>query len=446
MGMTTPEELPEFEQIESNPVPDIPLEAYQIAGTGDIDIMVKELHRTGLYEQVRRSLETRYGPALSDLPYIELTEKDWDLLVCTSLYEDIPAFAENTLMHEIDTAKRVAEKLEKPLRLPDGSTIVLTDAMAMELEPIAGSRAKALEIAMRSFLHHDVGKTAIPRSIFECPYTPDDFLDFLADAVINRETAAIDHLALSPDEELATKRYEQSKDCVKKTLVLHLRDHGQYAKDVTPVCDIFGPEALRELEARGFDLDSTFSDLLRAHEKKTGEILRGANFPLEAELAERHHNYDGKPVRFHVTTSAGSIAAHHSGITEGDVHYLYAPLTDVHHIADMESALLQNRVYSHYQSAARGGDVMNGGEPLLRTLAILAEEATGTDGHPRHIDPNLCYAWLVSEIEEKVSWPVFDTYTAGDDGEPTTRYAVAVQRFLLKTKASAETTRERTLQ
>ncbi len=104
--------------------------------------------------------------------------------------------------------------------------------------------------------------------------------------------------------------------------ILHETDRKKYR---SPAREVLSPEDLTRVQGLGFTGDETLMEIMKEHERFSGEILEKAGLFVEAYIAAHHHNYGNKKLEKYSAT----IGALHISVLE-----------DMLHLADIEQALL----------------------------------------------------------------------------------------------------------
>lgn len=135
-------------------------------------------------------------------------------------------------------------------------------------------------------------------------------------------------------------------------------------------------------------------DMIKPHETHSGGILANAGYPVESEIAARHHNYDGK-------TSEHPLAV--------SVLHMNVDLSDMLHIADVTQALRSGeRTYKGSFSQAK----------MMRVIAEHAEEGK--------VSLLAAYLWLTDDLRKYEAKPPMDA----KEREQDERHLAFVRAFL----------------
>ena len=107
-------------------------------------------------------------------------------------------------------------------------------------------------------------------------------------------------------------------------------EQGHTPDAVIPIHLILEEEELVELEERGISRDATFREIIQTHESASRNILHSLGFVKEAIIAGQHHNYNNEELVYPISSQSIGVSAH---------------MSDLIHLADVESALGSNRAY-----------------------------------------------------------------------------------------------------
>ncbi|OIP60246.1 MAG: hypothetical protein COZ29_01080 [Candidatus Moranbacteria bacterium CG_4_10_14_3_um_filter_45_9] len=137
-------------------------------------------------------------------------------------------------------------------------------------------------------LFHDIGKTTIPCDILHDFHSRREWAkraNMWAEK--NNHTPYFDSEKLEEFSEVELDHY----------FMRMYKDIGSDPLDIVPIEGIFDPESIGKLKHCGITPQSTFRKVLEYHERATKAILRRKKMYIASDIASRHHNYDGKPIR-----------------------------------------------------------------------------------------------------------------------------------------------------
>lgn len=335
-----PEDIPEVkpESIWTNEdAPDEELRAREIAGKGSYERIQRELENSGLLgAQVARVAE-KYRDIFSSMQ--EVNRSDLEMFTVLELYD------EGTANHCIETFRIAREKVEK--RLVSGEVL----GKLFEAEYVS------LDEFFRACLLHDIGKVEVPRFVIQHPMNDHEMDMYLRDLVVEHDPETVKRLEADGGVIPAVATVEE--------LEAYLHENHLRSVHFVPARLVLSEEQVEELEARGFDPDSSLMDIIKTHESRSHDILASAGMMVESELAGLHHNYQGAGSRYPIALSALHISV---------------DIAELLHIADVQQALSATRSYKKGLSRPR----------VLRI--IMEEVARG------RISEEAAYLWVEDDL------------------------------------------------
>lgn len=320
--------------------------AFEIAGKGNYEEILKDLENEGLLEaEILRTKET-YGEDLEHAPW--MTEKDWKMLTIMDSYDS------HTARHCVETFRIAHDRVDR---------FMAGDKKFSELIIHEGI---SLDDFFRACLFHDIGKCLIPRSILNNTLSDNDFNTQLCKDVFRGGHSEL----LNEIEKTTGHTFEihEGRDS-EKQLHEYLTENHVHTMRYVPAREVLKENDINLIKERfphiNFD-EATLADLIKPHEEGSEQILYSQGFTVAAEIAGKHHNYRKLEVRFPVTTEIAGVTV---------------ALEELLALSDMKQALSAKRSYKKAL-----------GTPLvLRNLIIEAE---------RHeISSVITSLWVEQELE-----------------------------------------------
>ncbi len=310
--------------------------AIEIAGGGNYIKIIDSLRREGLLDKERERV--RHAYALDKIPF--LTKKDDEMFTILDLYDA------ETAKHCLETYKIAQEKMEVEI-LP-GMTI---KRLLQEGDGIS------LEQFYRACLFHDIGKVEIPRLVIQHEMGDGAMLGCLHrvyhDLYVSQKIPKSLGLTENPTNAALTEALE-----IHRVRPIYL----------VPAREVLSEEGLTELKCFGFSGDETLMAIIMEHERVSGNILKAAGFPIEAELAAHHHNYNREPLQYP---------------TAIDALHISVDFADILHMADVTEAVSSlGRKYRKVFSMPK----------TMRTIVEHVEDGK--------ISPFMAYLWLTDELRK----------------------------------------------
>lgn len=337
--------------------------AEKIAGEGNYAHILDTLRTEGLLETEVKRVRREY--ALDDISF--LNEGDKEMFAVLDLYDP------GTARHCLETYQIARAKMEKEI-IPGVSFARL----------IEKHESVSLDQFYRACLFHDIGKVEVPRAIIR-NHTDDGHMLECMHHVYHMlyhdgKIPAWLHLKEdSTDEEIDHAFSDQ---------------HSLRCIQLVPASEVLSPDDLAEVRYRGYSGEETLMDMIKPHETYSAEILAGAGYPIESQIAALHHNYDNK-------TSEHPLAV--------SVLHMDVDLSDMLHIADVTQAL-------------RSGErTYKGAFSQPKMMHIIAEHA-----QEGKVSLLAAYLWLTDDMRKYEAKPPTD---AGER-EQDERHLAFVRAFL----------------
>lgn len=339
-------------------------EAVQIAGEGNYVTIIETLRERNLLDKEKNRVEHDY--ALREIPF--LNEHDREMFTVLDLYD--PA----TARHCLETYRIARGKIEKEI-IPGVSFARLLERHE-EVTP---------DQFYRACLFHDIGKVEVPRAVIrhrmdeghmlECMHHVFHMLyhDGKIPAWLGLKEDATDHEI----DDAFTKQH--SLRCI------HL----------VAARETLSPEELAEVKRFGYSGEETLMDIIKKHEARSGRILQESGYPVEAQLAALHHNYEHETPEHPLAVS---------------VLHMSVDLADMLHIADIAQALSAERSYKKAFSMPK----------VMRIIAEHAQEGK--------VSLLAAYLWLTDEMHEYETTPVTTEDTAAREKDAA--HLVIVHNFI----------------
>lgn len=151
-----------------------------------------------------------------------------------------------------------------------------------------GMEQSSLEELFTAALFHDIGKTAIPCEILHDNHSKREWAKRANIwAGKNNQEHHFDPKTLKDSNEVDLDHYFTEIHALNNSDPLN----------IVPIKEIFDASALQKLQEHGISPNDTFRKVLECHEKVTKAILRRAKMYTASDIASRHHDYDGMPIR-----------------------------------------------------------------------------------------------------------------------------------------------------
>lgn len=275
-----------------------------------------------------------------------LTENDWKILTAIELCD------QKTFEHSVGTFLVARKKIED--RLPELKNEIVHEGIS-------------LDNLYRACLFHDIGKITIPEFIVNNETTFEQWIFYFIelseeeqDQILLNDKLSIEDVPIIPD----SIRHDLG------AMTDFFKENKLRPTKLFPISSCLKESEIELLSQYGFDPDSTLSEIMQIHEKKSEEILSKLNYIVEALLAGNHHNYKHKR-KEHPATPI-SLSALHISIEFA---------SNIIHLADMQQALSEKRSYL-------------GKQDMIHILDLLVDDAK--DGV---IDPKLTARWIEDELK-----------------------------------------------
>ena len=287
--------------------------AQELVRDTDFEEAYKNLHNEGLLEAQVQVTKEIYEDALSDAEF--LTEKDWERITILNLY------SKELAIHSIETYRLVRSKIEN---------ISLGEETMLEVIEREGV---SLDEFYRACILHDIGKTAIPKSVLNYSFGEGDWSAlFWIACKDSMKTWVQQHLGT--DEEVNLEEFSIFKT---------ISDYQKNPVANIPVQSFLPEDELDKLETRGISTNLTLRQILELHENASQKILEDEGLHTEAAIAGQHHNYEQKEYQFPISSQTLGIMA---------------DLSDLLRLADEEQALLSKRPYKEPFSKAAAYEIL----------------------------------------------------------------------------------------
>ncbi len=351
---------------------------HAVVKEGGFDTAISKLQEEGLLEIMISETKKKYTEEGSEnyeknLASSEfLTDQDWKLISLMDFFDS------ETAEHEIHVFNIAHEHLRKlafvPVAKKKVEGKVYEKGYSVSLEEIFDYEGVLRERFLRAALHHDIGKIDVPTVVLMDKTTDKEWLGIIGKNIGDGDSALSERLS----QELGVDIKELflvsgSVEKFEEEISVLMKNKDLRPKDIVPMRYALSSGGKAELEKKGFSPDRTLADIIRVHEERSGDILRGEGFDVEAELAENHHNY-----HYHNLHTDKEI---NKPISVGTL-VLTICLTDILHIADVEQAMRAKRAYKPAL----------GPFETWTTICELAEQGK--------VAKEVAYLWLKSEIDE----------------------------------------------